>query len=143
MNIETVIALIASIGGLAGLISAISTAVFKVLEYKKSQRGESLDAKLDAKLQPLLKIQAMLEEQNQELTAELKEIRKDTTRIQLLDLMNMEPHNHDTILKVAHRYFIELGGNWVTSVEFQAWADKEKLDIPVAISQAMAENDRK
>ena len=143
MNIETIIAIIAAVGGLSGLVSAISTAVFKYLEYQKAQKGETLEAKLDEKLKPLMDINDVLRQTNDELKAELKEIRLDTTRIQLLDLMHDEPTNHDTILTVAHRYFCQLSGDWIASVEFQAWADKEKINIPDAISQAIVENDKK
>ena len=138
---ETAI-IIAIIGGAGGFISAITTALFKFLEWRKAQKGESWEAKLDAKLQPLMDINNILRETNAELKAELKEIRLDTTRIQLLDLMHDEPSNHDTILTIAHRYFVVLKGDWVASAEFQAWADKEKFKIPDAISQAIVENDK-
>lgn len=139
---ETAI-IIAIIGGLGGFITASTTAVFKILEWKKTQRGETWEAKLDEKLAPMLNEHKFLREQNVELRDALREIRLDTTRIQLLDIMHDEPKNHDTILTIAHRYFVELQGDWVASVEFQSWADREKIKIPGAISQAIVENDKK
>lgn len=136
MNIETVIALIASIGGLAGLISAVSTIVFKIIEYKKTQRGETLDAKLDAKLQPILDELRNRQKENLSLQEELREIRLDTTRTQMIMLMEHQPHNHDTILKVAERYFCTLKGDWYCTSLFKDWAKGEEIEIPNTIYQA-------
>lgn len=35
------------------------------------------------------------------------------------------PENHDTIIKYAYRYFVELDSDWVETEKFQAWIDKE------------------
>lgn len=132
MNIETVITLIATIGGLSGLISAISTIVFKVLEYRKAQRGDTIDAKLSPLINKLDKQET-----------ELHEIRLDTTRTQMLMLMEHQPHNHDTIIKVAERYFCQLNGNWVAASEFMAWAQKEDVNIPPHLWAAVAQENLK
>lgn len=125
MNVETVITLIATIGGLSGLISAVTTTVFKVLEYRKAQRGETIGAKLE----PILN---KLEKQDEEL----HEIRLDTTRTQLIMLMEHQPHNHDTIIKVAERYFVALEGDWYLTSLFKDWAKSEGIAIPNHIYQA-------
>lgn len=138
MNIETVIAVIAAVGGLSGLVSAITTAVFKILEYKKSQKGETLEAKLDEKLEPIIEVNSLLHRENTELKAELKEIRLDTTRTQLIILMEHQPHNHDTIIKTAERYFCTLGGNWWVASEFLSWAKEEKIQLPPHLLDAIA-----
>lgn len=142
MDINIILTIVATFGGLSGMVTAVSAVCFKIAENRRVRRGESWEAKLDAKLQPLIEEHHAMHQENAELHAELREIRLDTTRIQLLNLMHDEPTNHDTILIVAHRYFVELKGDWVASVEFQAWADKEKINIPTAISQAIAENDK-
>lgn len=136
MNIETVITLIATIGGLSGLISAIGTITFKVLEYRRAQRGESLDAKLDSKLQPILDELHDRQKENLTLQEELREIRLDTTRTQMIMLMEHQPHNHDTILKVAERYFCVLQGDWYCTSLFKDWAKRENIEIPNTIYQA-------
>lgn len=125
MNIETVITLIATIGGLSGLISAVSTIVFKVLEYRKAQKGETIEAKL----KPLVD---KLDRQEEEL----HEIRLDTTRTQMIMLMEHQPHNYDTILKVAERYFCTLQGDWYCTSLFKDWAKREGIEIPNQIYQA-------
>lgn len=132
MNIETIIAIIAAVGGLSGLVSAISTAVFRYLDYRKIQKGETIDAKL----KPILD---KLEQQEKAL----HEIRLDTLRTQLYIKMEHEPHNHDTIFMIAHKYFVEYRGDWVATTDFQAWADKEKIKIPTSIMDAIARNDSK
>lgn len=132
MNIDTVIAIVAAVGGLSGLVSAISTAVFKILEYRKAQKGETFDAKLKP-------IMDKLEQQEKAL----HEIRLDTLRTQLYIKMEHEPHNHDTILTIAHKYFVDYKGDWVATTDFQAWADREKIKIPTAIMNAIARNESK
>lgn len=129
MNIETIIAIIVAVGGLAGLVTAISTAVFKYLDYRKIQKGETLEAKL----KPLF---GKLDKQEEEL----REIRLDTTRTQLIMLMEHQPHNHDTIIKIAERYFCQLKGNWVAGSEFMAWAKKEGVTIPSHLWEAVVQD---
>lgn len=136
MNIETMITLIATVGGLSGLISAISTTIFKAIEYKKVKKGETLEAKLDSKLQPLLDQQKEAAEERAHLANELHEIRLDTTRTQLIMLMEHQPHNHDTIIKVGERYFCQLHGDWYCTSLFKDWAKKEGVELPDRIYQA-------
>lgn len=136
MNIENVIALIAAVGGLAGLISALATVVFKILDYHKAQKGESLDNKLDEKLQPILQSQQELLRENQQLCADMKEVRLDTTRLQLLDLMHNEPTNVDTILKIAEFYFCTLGGDWYCTSLFRKWTKEYNVEVPDVIHHA-------
>ena len=47
-----------------------------------------------------------------------KETRQDTIRIQLLMIMEHQPDNIDTIIKLAEKYFIELKGDWYMTNEF-------------------------
>lgn len=122
MGTETIIAIIAAVGGLSGLVSATTTALFKYLEYKKAQSGDTIGAKL----KPL---EERLEVQQQQLL----EIRLDTTRTQLIMLMQHQPHNHDTILMVAERYFCELHGDWYCTSLFREWTKREGIDIPPEI----------
>lgn len=130
MNIETIIAIIVAVGGLAGLVTAISTAVFKYLDYRKIQKGETLEVKL----KPLF---GKLDKQE----AELREIRLDTTRTQLIMLMEHQPHNHDTIIKIAERYFCQLKGDWYMTSLFKDWAKAEDIQIPAQIYQATKDHE--
>ena len=63
------------------------------------------------------------------------ETRLDCLRTLLTTYINTQPHNHDTILKIAQRYFVEYEGDWVMTDEFLKWADSEteagrKVHIP-------------
>lgn len=125
MNIETIIAIVATVGGLSGLVSAVSAVVFKILELRKAKRGDTLEAKL----QPLFD---KLDRQDEEL----HEIRLDTTRTQLIMLMEHQPHNYDTIIKIAERYFCQLHGDWYLTSLFKEWAKRENIQIPEEIYHA-------
>lgn len=64
------------------------------------------------------------------------ETRLDNLRTLLTLYIHDNPENHDTILKIAERYFLEFGGDWVMTDEFLRWADLEneagrKVHIPV------------
>lgn len=131
----TLLGAIGGLGGIAGIITAISNAVTQYRNSKKASIEEQITAAVQVAVQPIL---VELESQK----AKLEQIQLDTTRTQLYIKMEHEPHNHDTILKIAHRYFVELKGDWVATTDFQAWADQEGIKIPDAIMQAIAENDR-
>ena len=55
-----------------------------------------------------------------------KETQLATLRIEMGNVIVRNPANHDTILKYAQRYFIELGGDWVMTDTFFEWAAKEQ-----------------
>lgn len=143
MNIETIIALIVAVSGTSGLVSAITTGVFKFLEYRKAKRGDTWEAKLDTKLAPLIQDREEAKKERMQLGEELREIRLDTTRTQLFILMEHQPHNHDTILKVAERYFLRLKGNWVAATEFMAWAKKEEIEVPSQLWKVVSNDKEK
>lgn len=129
MNIETVITLIATVGGLAGLVTAISTIAFKIYEYKKTAQGETWEAKLDEKLSPILSELKARQVENEELKEGLRKIRLDTTRLQLLELMHGEL-NIDSTMLVAQHYFEDQGGDWYMSSLFREWAEKNNVEVP-------------
>lgn len=73
----------------------------------------------------------------------LEENRLDNLRIQLNQYIQYQPQNHDTILKVAERYFVEYKGDWVMTDEFERWVENEnkagrKVHIPHGLSQVVA-----
>lgn len=120
---DTTAIIIACIGGASGIITALTTAIFKILDYSKARKGEGVDARLKPLLQEL-----------SEQKAELHEIRLDTLRVQLMILMEHQPENHDTILKVAETYFLPpMNGNWVMKDLFLEWADREKVKVPFEV----------
>lgn len=75
-----------------------------------------------------------------EIKDTLIETRLDTLRIQLAQYMNHQPGNHDTILKVAKVYFVDMGGDWVMTEQFIAWAKAEHVPIPKDIAAVIDED---
>lgn len=70
------------------------------------------------------------------------ETRLDGIRTLLTMYINTQPENHDTILKIAQRYFVEYGGDWVMTDEFLKWAEREneegrKVHLPPALSSTV------
>ena len=53
-----------------------------------------------------------------QLVETAQETRRDTLRIQLLMIMQSQPDNIDTILKLAEAYFVTLEGDWYMTSEF-------------------------
>lgn len=66
-----------------------------------------------------------------------KETRKDTLRIQLLMILEQQPENIDTILKLAETYFVELHGDWYMTSLFSQWAKDHDIIIPNHIYNAI------
>lgn len=71
----------------------------------------------------------------------------DNLRIQLTLKTTYQPENHDTILKIAQKYFVEMGGDWVATDEFIAWANAEgkagrPVHIPDVLFQAIIKNEK-
>lgn len=141
MNIETIITLILAIFGTSGVASGITAGALRILEYRKARRGETWEAKLDVKLAPIIEEGRDAKRERSEMKDELREIRLDTTRTQLIMLMEHQPHNHDTIVKVAERYFCELMGDWYLTSLFRDWAKRENISIPENISTATKNHD--
>jgi hypothetical protein len=79
----------------------------------KETRQQMLDMKEDSNK----KIDILAENVEKVLKIS-KETRQDTIRIQLLMIMEHQPDNIDTIVKLAEKYFIELKGDWYMTNEF-------------------------
>lgn len=110
MDEKIIVALITSVPAIISAIIALAT-------FVTARRSN----KLEEGLTPIRK--------------ELHEIRLDTTRTQLIMLMEHQPHNHDTIIKVAERYFCQLQGDWYCTSLFRDWAKREGIEIPNQIYQ--------
>lgn len=75
-----------------------------------------------------------------QLVETTQETRRDTLRIQLLMIMQSQPDNIDTILKLAEAYFVTLGGDWYMTSEFNKWAKAHEVTIPSHIDKAIDNN---
>lgn len=140
----------AIIGCATGVLTGILGYIKFFAERRDKKKSETLEALFDKKLAPVIdrqdKIVARLdkiESHNEGQDAEIHDIRLDTTRTQLYFKMEHDTHNHDTILKIAYKYFVTLHGDWVATIDFLAWAEKENVKIPKPILDAIAQNDNK
>lgn len=148
MKIETIIA--AAISSAVGILTGILAYIKFFVERKDKKKAETLKAALKEELAPIVKRQEAIierldkiESHNGGQDAEIHDIRLDTTRTQLYFKMEHDTHNHDTILKIAHKYFVILKGDWVATIDFLSWAEKENVKIPKPILDAIAQNDNK
>jgi len=89
-------------------------------------------------------VAARIEDQTSTLREEVKEIEKEReatarqtdlqlTRLELMMLMETDPDNVIEIEKVAHRYFIELGGNTYMSSEFSRWCKMHNANCEIVL----------
>lgn len=59
---------------------------------------------------------------------------KSTLRIEINEEMLQNPHNHDTILKMAEKYFSPpMNGDWYMTNRFLDWAEKENVHLPPSL----------
>ena len=87
-------------------------------------------------------IQSFIDSMNK-LIETTQETRKDTVRIQLLMVMQQQPENIDTILKLAETYFVDLEGDWYMTSEFSKWAKAHDVMVPNNIYKAIDDNHKK
>lgn len=59
----------------------------------------------------------------------LNDIRLDTTRLQLDNLINNDSDNIESILKVAKVYFIDMNGDWYMTEKFKKWGKEHGVDL--------------
>lgn len=102
--------------------------------------------------QALRKHEADANKSVKELTKYMRENQKLIQDLQLSSLrleMNLEikshPENHDTILKYAHKYFEELGGDWVQTELFESWRKSEnalgrEVNLPEGLLKSIKSN---
>lgn len=95
--------------GIITSVTIIATAAVGIGTWGVTQVNAGTNAKIDA------------------LSSQINEIQLDTTRNQLLILMEHD-ENSEEVLKVARFYFQELKGDWYMTSLFEKWADKHGVD---------------
>lgn len=69
------------------------------------------------------------------------ETQRSTLRTEMNDEIHRNPANHDTILKMAERYFITLKADWVQTNLFLDWVENERqAGREVHVPPALLEN---
>lgn len=59
----------------------------------------------------------------------INDIRQDTVRLQLDNLINNDSENIESILTVARQYFIEMKGDWYMTEKFKRWGREHNVDL--------------
>lgn len=92
-------------------IVAICTTVGAVLTWFESKMTEHLDKRIDT------------------LESTVNDIRQDTVRLQLDNLINGDSDNIESILTVAKVYFIDMKGDWYMTEKFKRWGREHDVDL--------------
>lgn len=92
-------------------IVAICTTVGAVLTWFESKMTEHLDKRIDT------------------LESTVNDIRQDTVRLQLDNLINGDSNNIESILTVAKVYFIDMKGDWYMTEKFKRWGREHDVDL--------------
>lgn len=101
--------IIAIIG--SGALSALIAGIFNLIINRRGRLGA---------------IESELKQTNEEL----KLIKKDGVRTQLLVLISDYPNEKQEILKLAEYYFVTLHGNWYATALFNDWLIKNEIASP-------------
>ena len=88
-------------------------------------------------------VQQSMKQDLQDIKNMLLENGRSTLRLELNEEINLRPENHDTILRMGKRYFLDMQGDWVETDAFQKWIDSEnaagrKVNIPPALMSDIA-----
>lgn len=74
-----------------------------------------------------------IDEKIQPLHETVKVIQLDTTRLQLIQMMEHEPEDREGILKLAKYYFVDLGGDWYMTSVFNDWCMERDIHVDWAM----------
>ncbi len=89
----------------------IITSIGSALSWFESKMTEHLDARLSS------------------VEATVNDIRQDTIRLQLDNLINNDPDNIESVLTVARTYFIDMKGDWYMTEKFKRWGGEHNVDL--------------
>lgn len=70
-----------------------------------------------------------LKEQFEPMREQIKAIKLDTTRLQLLQMIEHKPDDKEGILKLARHYFVDLGGDWYATSIFNDWCIEKGIHV--------------
>lgn len=100
--------------GVAALVATIIVVVVLLIDRsERRMRAEMEQHKLDS-MNDFSKCKSVL-----------FDIQRSTLRTEMNNEIYRNPQNHDTILRMGRKYFIELGGDWVETDIFKQWIDDE------------------
>lgn len=98
------------------------------LIYKSEARTKT---ELKKHIEASNKLAEDLRSDNAEIKKMLLDNGKSTLRIEMNEEMSQNPQNHDTILKMAEKYFSPpMNGDWYMTNRFLDWVEKEHVHLP-------------
>lgn len=101
------------------------------LIYRSEKRAK---AELQKHINDSNKLVAGLKTDIEGIKAMILDNGKSTLRIEINEELIQNPHNHDTILKMAEKYFSPpMNGDWYMTNRFLDWAEKENLHLPPSL----------
>lgn len=116
---------------IATTATTIVALVIIFLIYKSEARTRE---ELQGHIQDSNKLTSELRKDVSEIKKLVLENGKSTLRIEINEEMVQNPHNHDTILKMAEKYFSPpMKGDWYMTNRFLDWAEKEKVHLPPSL----------
>ena len=115
---DTVI--IALIGGTAGIITAVGTVLFRVYDIVQKKKQISFSEE----------VREVVREELKPAEERLDDIKRDVTRMRLLDLIRYESGDAENILTIGKLYFDGYHGNSEASKQFARWLKQEKIKKP-------------
>lgn len=92
-------------------VIVIITACGSLLNWFETKMTEHLDARISS------------------VESTVNEIRQDTIRLQLDNLINNDSNNIESILTVAKLYFIDMKGDWYMTEKFKKWGKEHDVDL--------------
>lgn len=75
------------------------------------------------------KVTEQLDSRMANIEATVNDIRQDTVRLQLDNLINNDSENVESILTVAKVYFIDMNGDWYMTEKFKKWGREHDVDL--------------
>lgn len=118
----------------AGVIGSIAT-IAKVYGRYKTKELERFREVIKSEVAPIKSDLAETQHQLQALQDSLQQNNVQTARLDLNTAIEHTPHEHESILKLAEHYFLELGGDAWMSGKFRKWANEEGVDISYIMEQ--------
>lgn len=103
---------------IAAGVPATVTIVSAILQHRSKKLTEAMKQNCEH-----------MDERFDELDHRINDLKKDTTRTQLLQLIAHSPEDVESVLTVGRFYFEELKGDWFVSSVFTKWAKNHDVDI--------------
>lgn len=75
------------------------------------------------------KLSEQLDARFSSIETTVNDIRQDTVRLQLDNLINNDSDNVESILTVAKVYFIDMNGDWYMTEKFKKWGREHDVDL--------------